>query len=78
MSNFIDVVLNLGADSIGIDNILLQAKKYGYKSIFFGDDTWLKLFPNTFNRSEGTTSFYVSDYTEVSKLKNFTDRNFNN
>ena len=31
----------------------------------FGDDTWLKLFPNHFDRSDGTTSFFVSDYTEV-------------
>ncbi|XP_014222688.1 GPI ethanolamine phosphate transferase 2 [Trichogramma pretiosum] len=65
VSNFLDIVFNLGASSVGIDNILWQAKKYGYKSIFYGDDTWLKLFPNEFYRSEGTTSFYVSDYTEV-------------
>lgn len=32
---------------------------------FYGDDTWLKLFPGFFDRSEGTTSFFVSDFTEV-------------
>ncbi len=32
----------------------------------FGDDTWLKLFPGRFVREDGTTSFFVSDYTEVS------------
>ena len=26
----------------------------------FGDDTWLKLFPDTFARADGTTSFFVS------------------
>ena len=31
----------------------------------FGDDTWLKLFPGRFVREDGTTSFFVSDYTEV-------------
>lgn len=27
----------------------------------FGDETWLKLFPNSFLRSDGTTAFYVMD-----------------
>ena len=26
----------------------------------YGDDTWLKLFPETFTRADGTTSFFVS------------------
>lgn len=26
----------------------------------YGDDTWLKLFPDTFVRSDGTSSFFVS------------------
>lgn len=26
----------------------------------YGDDTWLKLFPDTFSRADGTTSFFVS------------------
>ncbi len=33
----------------------------------FGDDTWLRLFPGSFIRSDGTTSFFVSDYTEASE-----------
>lgn len=29
--------------------------------VFYGDDTWLKLFPGDFfGRSEGTSSFFVS------------------
>ena len=31
----------------------------------YGDDTWLKLFPGFFERADGTTSFFVSDFTEV-------------
>lgn len=31
----------------------------------YGDDTWLKLFPGFFDRADGTTSFFVSDFTEV-------------
>lgn len=34
--------------------------------MFCGDDTWFRLFPKRFeNGSEGTVSFFVSDYTEV-------------
>lgn len=32
---------------------------------FFGDDTWLKIFPDFFDEYEGTSSFFVSDFTEV-------------
>ncbi|KAI0481686.1 alkaline-phosphatase-like protein [Xylaria cf. heliscus] len=42
----------------------MKAKNTG-KLIMYGDDTWLKLFPATFDRAEGTTSFFVSDFTEV-------------
>ena len=36
----------------------------------YGDDTWLKLFPGFFERSDGTSSFFVS----VSPLSVFLDR----
>ncbi|KAI4501714.1 hypothetical protein M0802_003049 [Mischocyttarus mexicanus] len=62
---FVDMVLNLGSQPILSDNILLQAKTYGHDLIFYGDDTWLKLFPTIFKRSDGTTSFFVTDFTEV-------------
>ncbi|KAI0453226.1 alkaline-phosphatase-like protein [Xylaria acuta] len=42
----------------------MRAKNTG-KLIMYGDDTWLKLFPATFDRADGTTSFFVSDFTEV-------------
>ncbi|KAF9322088.1 major facilitator super transporter protein [Podila horticola] len=32
---------------------------------FFGDDTWIKLFPGQFFRSEGTSSFFAMDTIEV-------------
>lgn len=35
------------------------------KLVFYGDDTWLKLFPGFFAREDGTSSFFVSDFTEV-------------
>ncbi|KAK0168022.1 hypothetical protein PV327_001863 [Microctonus hyperodae] len=65
VSSFIDVALNFGKSTVTTDNVLLQAKNHGHNIIFYGDDTWLKLYPNIFNRFDGTTSFFVSDYTEV-------------
>ncbi|KAF9134444.1 major facilitator super transporter protein [Mortierella sp. 14UC] len=32
---------------------------------FFGDDTWIKLFPGLFFRSDGTSSFFAMDTVEV-------------
>lgn len=63
--SFVDVALNLGSNKILEDNLLLQARLHDMKLIFYGDETWLKLFPDIFTRSEGTTSFFVSDFTEV-------------
>ncbi|KAK9421152.1 putative Alkaline-phosphatase-like protein [Seiridium unicorne] len=69
--SFLDVILNLDeADSSSTlasqDTWLAQmkAKKTG-KLVMYGDDTWLKLFPDTFDRADGTSSFFVSDFTEV-------------
>jgi ethanolaminephosphotransferase len=63
--NFVDVLLNFGSSEIVEDNFITQASNIGWKMVFFGDDTWLKLFPNKFARSDGTTSFFVSDFVEV-------------
>jgi len=68
---FIDVLMNFDTTDFQADNLLHQAMQSGMKSVFYGDDTWLKLFPELFLRSEGTTSFFVSDYTEVSSLVMF-------
>lgn len=62
---FADVIFNLGSSHIGEDNVLDQLSAQGHKLVFYGDDTWLKLFPNKFIRSEGTTSFFVNDFKEV-------------
>lgn len=64
---FIDVVWNFGTLSAELreDNLIQKLFQSGKKMNFFGDDTWLKLFPNCFMRIDGTTSFVVSDYKEV-------------
>ncbi|XP_029368607.1 GPI ethanolamine phosphate transferase 2 isoform X3 [Echeneis naucrates] len=62
---FIDVVMNLNSPALLEDNLIWQAKVAGKKIVFYGDDTWVRLFPKHFMEYDGTTSFFVSDYTEV-------------
>jgi ethanolaminephosphotransferase len=64
--SFLDVILNFAeSDTTSTlasqDTWLAQIKnnKDG-RLVMYGDDTWLKLFPNTFSRSDGTSSFFVS------------------
>jgi ethanolamine phosphate transferase 2 subunit G len=64
--SFLDVVLNF-AESDTTSTLATQdtwlaqmrAKPEG-KLVMYGDDTWLKLFPDFFVRADGTTSFFVS------------------
>ncbi|KAF4525989.1 hypothetical protein B566_EDAN000781 [Ephemera danica] len=62
---FVDVVLNLGSPKLTTESFVSNLVLTKEKTVFYGDDTWLRLFPNTFSRGEGTTSFFVTDYTEV-------------
>jgi ethanolaminephosphotransferase len=62
---FIDVILNVDSKELSEDNLVTQMKNSNKKIIFYGDDTWIKLFPNHFVRQDGTTSFFVTDYIEV-------------
>ncbi|XP_051929477.1 GPI ethanolamine phosphate transferase 2 [Hippocampus zosterae] len=61
---FIDMVTNLNSPALLEDNLIWQAKTAGKKMIFYGDETWVRLFPKHFIEYDGTISF-VSDYTEV-------------
>uniref|UniRef100_A0A914YXS4 GPI ethanolamine phosphate transferase 2 C-terminal domain-containing protein n=1 Tax=Panagrolaimus superbus TaxID=310955 RepID=A0A914YXS4_9BILA len=65
--SYLDVALNLASKEFTEDNWLKRAKKDGNKVVFYGDETWLNMLPNGIfePRSEGTVSFFVTDYTEV-------------
>ncbi|XP_006877373.1 PREDICTED: GPI ethanolamine phosphate transferase 2-like [Chrysochloris asiatica] len=65
LPGFVDVIRNLNSPELLEDNVIRQAKVAGKRMIFYGDETWLKLFPRHFMEYDGTTSFFVSDYTEV-------------
>src|SRR6201994_2582178 len=64
--SFLDVILNFAeSDTTSTlatqDTWLAEMKAKGAcKMIMYGDDTWLKLFPETFDRADGTSSFFVS------------------
>ncbi|OAA59355.1 Alkaline-phosphatase-like, core domain protein [Cordyceps fumosorosea ARSEF 2679] len=69
--SFVDLILNIdeGDKSSALaaqDTWLAQLKaKDTGKLLMYGDDTWLKLFPDFFDRHDGTSSFFVTDFTEV-------------
>ncbi|KAI9040880.1 mannose-ethanolamine phosphotransferase LAS21 [Aspergillus affinis] len=68
--SFLDVILNIAESDTSStlahqDTWLAQLRANGGKLVMYGDDTWLKLFPGMFSRADGTTSFFVSDFTEV-------------
>lgn len=67
---FIDVVFNFASSKIKEDSFLQRAVDMKKAVVFYGDDTWLKLYPNMFLRQEGTTSFFVSDFSEVIQFLN--------
>ena len=63
--NFLDAILNIAESDTSStlayqDTWLSQANLTGKRLIMYGDDTWIKLFPGLFTRSEGTSSFFVS------------------
>lgn len=60
-----DIIWNFGAEELTEDSVIHQAVKRGLNIVFYGDETWMKLFGNHFMRSEGTTSFFVNDFYEV-------------
>ncbi|KAF8427325.1 hypothetical protein EV426DRAFT_635930 [Tirmania nivea] len=53
------------APTITMPRIKAMLTGAGGKLVMYGDDTWIKLLPETFCRQEGTTSFFVADFVEV-------------
>lgn len=69
--NFLDAILNVAEDDSSSnlkeqDSWLRQFHVHNKHMKFFGDDTWLKLFPHEFfDEVDGTNSFFVSDFEQV-------------
>lgn len=63
---FIDVLWNFNTTYLKEDNFLKQMKLNNKSIVFYGDDTWLKLFDSSyFLRHDGVSSFIASDYDQV-------------
>jgi hypothetical protein len=68
--SFLDVILNFAesdtTSTLADQDTWLAQIRAGRdgsgtgKLVMYGDDTWLKLFPDMFTRADGTSSFFVS------------------
>ncbi|ESO03805.1 hypothetical protein HELRODRAFT_191962 [Helobdella robusta] len=68
VSSYSDVIWNFASGKLEEDNLISQLKLLGRRNFFYGDDTWLKLFAeDVFISSDGVTSFFVTDFTEVDR-----------
>ncbi|KAF8953685.1 alkaline-phosphatase-like protein [Flammula alnicola] len=67
LPTFVDMGNNFGGSSIAEDSILRQLKMSGKKLAFMGDDTWMSVFPGTFepNMTFPYDSFNVEDLHTV-------------
>ncbi|KAL2650538.1 hypothetical protein R1flu_018666 [Riccia fluitans] len=65
IAGFLDVAYNFNTKELLEDNLIDQLARAGWRMVMLGDETWLKLFPNRFDRHDGVSSFYVKDTVEV-------------
>ncbi|KRX88924.1 GPI ethanolamine phosphate transferase 2 [Trichinella pseudospiralis] len=65
--SYIDLLYNIGSTEYKFnkDNIIARLKAAGNNIVFYGDETWIRLFPKSFLRSDGTKSLIVGDFKEV-------------
>ncbi|TFK20169.1 hypothetical protein FA15DRAFT_138908 [Coprinopsis marcescibilis] len=67
LPTFMDIGNNLGASSITEDSLMVQLQRAGKKAAFMGDDTWMSVFPDSFqpNMTYPYDSFNVEDLHTV-------------
>lgn len=70
--SFVDMFMNLADDetlhSVSVQDswlARLKASRPDEKMLFYGENTWLQLYPDVFDRMEGVHAFYVPDFTLV-------------
>ena len=64
--SFMDYIMNLSPYTFRNDNIVHHLSKQNKNIVFYGDDTWGKLFNHSvFYRSNLTSSMFARDYTQV-------------
>ena len=65
LPTFVDASANFASTQITEDNIIHQMNKQNKRIVFMGDDTWMGLFPNQFERSFAYPSLNVKDLHTV-------------
>ncbi|KAL8532413.1 hypothetical protein ACS0TY_008856 [Phlomoides rotata] len=65
IGGFLDVASNFNTQAFLDDNLIAQFRRIRWKMVMLGDETWLKLFPNMFDRHDGVSSFFVKDTIQV-------------
>lgn len=70
ITGFLDAILNIAESDTSStvasqDSWVQQMLNDKRKIHMYGDDTWMRLYPGAFSESEGTSSFFVKDFTEV-------------
>ncbi|KAK7037880.1 GPI ethanolamine phosphate transferase 3 [Favolaschia claudopus] len=65
LPTFVDIGNNFGGSSIAEDSIIKQLGIAGRKTAFMGDDTWMSVFPDSWNQSFPYDSFNVEDLHTV-------------
>lgn len=68
LPTFIDIGSNFNSYQIQEDNLIRQLKKNSRTITFLGDDTWLGMYPNQFDRSYPGPSLNVRDLDTVDNL----------
>ncbi|MCO5559990.1 hypothetical protein L7F22_013594 [Adiantum nelumboides] len=63
IAGFLDVAFNFNTQALLDDNLI--GERQGWNLTLYGDDTWLRLFPKSFARKDGVSSFFVKDTIQV-------------
>ena len=67
LPTFMEIKSNFESDAISEDNIIFQLRRMGKNVTFMGDDTWMRLFPDSLTTSYPFPSFQVADLHTVDK-----------
>ena len=67
LPTFIDIGSNFASDELTEDNIISQMTSLQMNLTFMGDDTWMGLFPSSFQHSYPFPSFDVWDIDTVDR-----------
>lgn len=65
LPTFIDISSNFNSYEIQEDNLIRQCKQNGLKVVFMGDDTWMGMYHNIFDKSYPFPSLNVKDLNTV-------------